>query len=90
MEPIVLTEFGDTLLQRGNKTDDSPISPSHPLVYHSSVCRIGIHDFCGGDLKVKKISKTHNVIFCNSCGLRVPLPQEIETYGDLRSHIAGR
>lgn len=77
MKPIVLTEFGETM--RGtkvwDKTDASPI-PDY---------QAAIHDVCGGWFFIQEISKTHNVLRCHNCGLRIPIPTEIKTYGNLRT-----
>jgi hypothetical protein len=77
MEPIVLTEFGETMkgTQVWDKTDDSPIE-----AYHTA-----IHDVCNGWFSLKGISKTHNALCCDKCGLRIPIPIKIKIYGDLRT-----
>jgi len=46
----------------------------------------GQHEECGGLLWVPKISKSHRAIVCQNCNLRVPIPIEIKTYGELRAH----
>jgi hypothetical protein len=78
MKPIVLTEFGETMkgTQVCNKTDNSLIE-----AYHAGV----VHDVCNGWFSLRPDSKTHNVLRCDGCGLRIPIPIEIKTYGDLRA-----
>jgi len=49
---------------------------------------IGNHGICTDFIDLKSVSTTHNVILCRSCKLRIVIPKEIETYGDLRRYCA--
>ncbi len=79
IEPIILTEYGETLfddmadLGRG---DDAVLSG-----------RVGVHRTCAGFIDILSVSKTHKALLCQKCGLRVVVPKEVETYGDLRKHL---
>lgn len=81
MEPIALTQFGETLLEYpGSKTtDESKLSGC-----------IGIHEVCNCWVDLRVISKTHNILKCRSCGLRIPLLKSIDTYGKLRQWCAAK
>ena len=81
MEPIVLTQFGEKLLQYSLRetSDDTEISRGG--------C-IGVHDICRGFFDLRSVSDTHNIILCRKCNLRIPVPGEINTYGKLREYLA--
>jgi len=81
MEPIVLTRFGETLLEYflREASDDTEIPRDG--------C-IGAHDICGGFFELRSVSDTHNIILCQKCNLRTPIPKEINTYRELREYLA--
>ncbi|MBD3250853.1 hypothetical protein GF380_00015 [Candidatus Uhrbacteria bacterium] len=84
LEPILLNAFNERLLE---------YPPNHPMGKHTrdhdelGSC-IGIHDICRGWVDLKHISRTHHAIVCRSCGLRVVIPVDIQTYGQLRGWLA--
>jgi hypothetical protein len=78
MEPIMLTEFGETLREPSSIRFTEDVK--FPKCIYSY---IGVHDICRGFLYVRPVSKTHNVIFCGNCVLRVLIPNEVDTYGKL-------
>lgn len=88
--PIKLTRENDFLQE-----PDPPLGHGHLkyLVNHTKDedslfrNRIGLHAVCGNSLERRPGSKTHSVIICNSCFLRVPFPKEIATYGKLRLYL---
>lgn len=43
--------------------------------------------YCSG-LTFVQVSKARGALTCGRCGLRVPLPGEVKTVGDLRKHLA--
>ncbi len=76
IEPIVLTEYGETL--RGYP--DSQTGDEGKL----STC-IGVHDVCNCWVDIKQVSSTHHAILCRGCALRVVVPKNsVTTFGDLR------
>ena len=79
IEPIKLTEFGEML----KGYPDSEVGDEGNL----ESC-IGVHYLCRGWVDIGRISQTHNAIICRSCKLRIPVPKEIKTYGDLRHHLS--
>jgi hypothetical protein len=80
MEKIVLTEFGECLLEYpSTRTSDQD---------RLRIC-IGRHEGCG-PADFKPISATHKAIHCRDCGLRVVIPKEIDTYGKLRQYLADK
>ena len=46
-----------------------------------------IHNTCGGFVDLRTTSFTHKAFTCRVCGLRVAIPKEVETYGDLLKHF---
>ena len=84
LEPIVLTQFGETLIeQEGHNLKDTNAIFN---VYENRIIEkcIAVHDICRGFIDCKPVSKTHNVILCRACGLRINIPIVIATYGQLR------
>jgi len=79
LKPIILSKYSEILLEYPSSNSDD----SKKL----SIC-IGVHDICNGFLDIKRISNTHKVIICRSCGLRIVVPKRVITYGDLRKHFA--
>ena len=76
MQPIQLTKFGETLINYpGSESNDQS----------ELYCCIGIHEECGW-MDIHKISKTHVALTCRNCGLRVVIPKDIKTYGQLREY----
>jgi hypothetical protein len=49
---------------------------------------LGDHAVCGSRLTLVAISGTYRAIACGRCMLRVPIPNEVATYADLRRHFA--
>lgn len=47
-----------------------------------------VHAICSSYVDFKSVSPTHNVLVCRGCHMRIPIPKEIETIGDLRRHFA--
>jgi len=81
MEPIVLTRFGERLLEYSlSKTSDN--------TEISSGDYIGVHHICRGFFELRSVSDTHNIILCQKCFLRIPVPKEINTYRELREYFA--
>lgn len=77
IKPIVLTKFGE-ILNPDSKTgnDDNNLSTG-----------VGLHDVCGGWFDLRPISETHKALVCSACKLRVVMPAEVTTYGDLRGYL---
>ena len=74
---INLTKFGEKLrAEKGAFKEEGKLS----------LC-IGVHDICTGFVHLREVSKTYNVIQCLLCGLRIVIPAEIKTYGELRSYF---
>lgn len=82
LRPIILTEFGETLLEPLADSDEYHTHDDTPLKSN-----IGVHDICNGWVDLKGVSETHQAIVCRSCQLRVVIPKIIETYGELRKYF---
>lgn len=76
-EKIILSKYNEEL-ELSEQFDDS----------EELGARVGAHAVCEGVLSLKQVSTTHNVILCDACGLRVPIPNKVKTYGDLREYLA--
>ena len=48
----------------------------------------GIHEFCRGGMSRLRATQEHDVLLCRICYLRVYIPFEAATYGDLRTALA--
>ena len=82
MEPIVLTFLGETLIPQYSVP--VKIEETSFLRAHST---IGLHKLCGGWVYVHEISETHSAIVCQSCCLRVAIPNNVRTFKDLREYL---
>ena len=58
--------------------------------FESKEVIIGVHSECEGRFVFWKTSKTHRVLTCRTCYLRIPLPSDVVTYGDLRKFVTSR
>jgi hypothetical protein len=47
---------------------------------------IGVHDVCNCYVDIKAVSDTHRAMCCRGCGLRLVIPMEVLTYGQLRAY----
>ena len=83
MKPIVLTEFGETLIQHFS----FPKKDSDLITGGSSNHIIGMHALCNGCIDIMDISQTHKALICRECMLRVVIPKTIETIADLRCFL---
>ena len=79
LEPIVLTEYGETLRECSARLPEHHIHDKDKL---KSI--VGTHDICSGYLDLKPVSEHSNAIVCRSCHLRVVIPKTITTYGEIR------
>ena len=86
-KPIVITEFGDTLVEYPGplSADDTlPLrSPFRPIAEEVA----GIHSGDGGWMLLNGTSSTHMALACHTCYLRVAIPNYVKTWGDLRAHF---
>lgn len=90
MDSIVLTEFGETLnpysgTDKHGTTDETVLVSScwGERTYDKDV--VGVHYICYGTIQLKRVSKAHNALCCNHCGLRIVIPVEVDDYGKLRA-----
>jgi hypothetical protein len=89
MEPIVLNEFGETLLEYpdSNTKDTKNLFGILDMKVVENV--IGVHKFCRGFVDIIPVSATHNVIHCRRCGrITSPITYEVDTFGKLRNCCA--
>jgi len=79
LEPIKLTPEGDMLGE-------------YPGSHARDTSQIGssVHRYCNGWVDRRRATKEHDVLFCRVCCLRIYIPREIITYGDLRAEMAKR
>lgn len=78
IQNIKLTEKDDILIAfqvapwNGDHTSRSRLSGS-----------IGVHQTCTGFIDIHEFT-TYKALVCRACGLRVEIPNNIKTYGELR------
>ena len=84
VEPIIINNEGEAIVpvvrlspsaEREFENGDLLASPA-----------VGYHALCGANMQQRDVSKTHFVIFCPACNLRVTVPNIVKTYGSLRGH----
>jgi hypothetical protein len=88
-EPIILNEYGDTLVDLPN----SATGEGNAIYNHKSgrvkESKIGIHDRCGGDIRCVPSSASHNALLCWKCCLRIGgIPVEVYRLAQLRQWCA--
>ena len=74
--PIVINREGESIRPNNLGMDDT-----------KGFFREQFHDVCGHAVFIRRVSETHQVIFCDGCGLRVHFPANIQTYGELRAYF---
>ncbi len=55
---------------------------SEPTISHGS------YPFCGGLMRLVKISGSKSILRCERCGLRISFPPAVETVGELAEHLS--
>jgi hypothetical protein len=89
LTPIQLSAVGDFLIEepvRPRELDPYPYFVKH--VRDEDTFRAGIHQYCGGFVTTRRTTSTHEVVICNGCHLRIPIPLGAVTYGDVRKTLA--
>jgi len=71
---VVITEIGEALVPDAKDTDAAKLSPYSER-----------HHLCGGCVEMHRVTAIHQVLSCRSCNLRVVIPADIETWGQLRA-----
>lgn len=85
LEPIRLTLENDFLLEYPPQSHGA--FPEHSRDENKLSSCVGIHACCGSWVDRKQTSKTHDVLVCRGCFLRVVFPVKIQTYGELRAYM---
>lgn len=86
MDPIVLNEFGETLIQLPGS---SITTDAKQISFGSSHCTfLGFHGLCGGCIAAYQVSENYYRIRCNYCNFTDVIPMEVDTYGKLRQWLA--
>lgn len=85
LRPIQLTPLGDFLLEYPSRRDGYLVD--HTRDKHPLPSCVGIHDCCNGWMDHKRATKTHDVLVCRNCFLRISFPREVKTYGELRQAL---
>jgi hypothetical protein len=73
-KPIVVNEVGEKILLTHGTEDIHKLGGD-------------IHKYCGGETSFHQISASQQVLSCKRCNLRIPLPLNLLTYGDLREYL---
>lgn len=88
MKPIVLTQYGETLLEYPKDNYGSSVERDQDNSEDEQAelsCCVGVHAVCRGWVDHSEISETYQVLTCRKCNLRFMFPKEVKTYGDLRA-----
>lgn len=92
--PIYLTSEEDTLVENPPRTTD--LARYEHFVDHTKdvsklpFLSIGIHNYCDGAVERIRTSEKFSSLVCRKCCLRVTIPAEIKTYGELRQHMESK
>jgi hypothetical protein len=77
LEPILLTSFGDRLLE--TRRTENHVRDTD-VIWMNSVR----HDRCNGIIEMHPCSEAWRTLACRKCGLRLRVPSSITTFGELR------
>lgn len=75
IEKVVISEFGETVI------------PHSGDVKASDTFGLLTHEHCNGWVDIVKISDSHSVLYCRNCAMRVAIPLEIKTWGELLKYF---
>jgi hypothetical protein len=84
LEPIVFDRYDDRMGVRTRQIGDSSPPIRDDALLESSV---GVHLHCEGDMELRHTSPEWNALVCKKCFLRIPIPSELKTLGDLRTWL---
>jgi len=73
---IKITKYNEMLATPDHLGDEVELSPE-----------VGIHEVCFGSISLVDVSETHAALVCDTCGLRVMIPREVNTYGELKGYF---
>ncbi|MEK7511527.1 MAG: hypothetical protein AAB575_00735 [Patescibacteria group bacterium] len=85
LKPIQLTTENDFLLEYSPQSGGA--FPEHTRDGNKLSACVGTHACCYSWVDRKRTSKTHDVLVCRGCFLRIVFPTEIQTYGGLRAYM---
>ncbi len=82
-KPVVVSSYGEeiraTFSQNfAHKGEETKLACSGSIA----------HSICSYRVELKQISSTHNALVCSGCGMRIVIPAEVETVGQLRTHFS--
>lgn len=90
LQPITLTPQGDQLVEI---TLSPPALSNDCFVRHRrdtdsvSESPVGLHRHCNGFIDRHRATPQYDTLVCRACGLRVYIPTEAQTFGDLRQTL---
>ena len=79
LEPIVLTSFGDCLIETYR-------TENHVRDTDAIWMKAVRHGRCNGSIEMHPCSEAWRVLACGKCNLRVYVPSSISTFGELRAN----
>ncbi|MDD5133735.1 MAG: hypothetical protein PHD81_00090 [Candidatus Nanoarchaeia archaeon] len=65
----------------------SPVSKPYDATQEFPIRGIGYHEEDGGIIHSPIISKDFRVLYCGECGMRIPIPRTVKTFGDLEKYL---
>lgn len=90
LQPITLTAMGDQLVEC---IPMLPALSTNYFVTHKrdedlvSGSAVGLHRYCNGFVDRHRATPQYDTLVCRACKLRVYIPTEAETFGDLRQAL---
>lgn len=88
--PIRLTEDNDTLIESPPSEYGGSRGYFVDHVREEHVLRegvVGIHECCKGFIDRQQATRSHDILLCRRCRLRLPFPNAVKTYGELRAFM---
>lgn len=79
--PVVVNIYGDTFKEPYRQAGENRST-------NGSKISTLVHAYCGGWADLKTSSPSHQALLCRKCHLRLPVPTEVTTWGELRKHFA--
>lgn len=77
LTPILLSVRGEKLIESRRQVTDRHAKDEDRIAN-------GVHAYCGGEMRLHRISETHNALTCEKCHRSFAHSRQLITFGDLR------
>lgn len=82
MEKIKLNQNDEYLIPLPGHEEEEDMG-----LFDDLLSSVGLHEFCNDWISIHQISKTHNVLSCGNCNLRILIPIAVDTWKKLVIHM---